>query len=140
MQISFEWVKRKTDHYGHRYLPICSAWVRLNEHGQWRNVNFRVDSGAIVTAMNFAEAEVMGITKEQWDKAERVDLSTATGQKIWGRKLKVSIDLEGIGLNNVEAFFSEKNELTTALLGLIDVFDYFDVNLQARKRRTVLTH
>jgi hypothetical protein len=140
IQTISEWVKRKTDHYGYRYLPVVTPWIRLNEHQKQLSFEFKIDSGAIVTAMNHSAAVLLGVNDSQWEKAERIDIKTAGGHKIWGRKFKAELVFGDIVLSDVNVFFSEQDEFEMPLLGRIDVFDYFDVNLQARNRKTVLTH
>jgi hypothetical protein len=137
MQIVFDWIEKETEHYGNRFLPLCPLVLCLGS--KKLPVTFKVDSGAIVTAINYASLQLLGVTQEEFEQAERIDLKTASGHQIWGRKFKVTISFQGNELS-VEVFVSEKNELNSALLGIIDVFDYFDVNLQARNKKTVFVH
>jgi predicted aspartyl protease len=133
--VEYTWRPFPTDHFGLRDYPVAGIFLK-NAEGKWKFKQFLVDSAADVTAINKVAAEELGI--EPIGEAFSINQSTKQGINVY--KAKVDINFNGVILENVNIVLVINNNLRMPLLGRLDVFDYFDVNLQARNKKTVLTH
>lgn len=136
--LEYPWLPYRTRYFDVLYYPVANIAVRYGHSNNWLSGLFVIDSGADITTMNKIVAEMLGIS--DFESGERIELTAAGGSAIEARIHRVDIAFNGIVVPDVRIAFAKKNELKMSLLGRLDVFDYFDVNLQARTRRTILVH
>lgn len=99
-------VSLQADAHGH-------FWVEIRVNG--RPMRALVDTGASSVSMNVADAQRLGV---DLGGARRITTQTAGGpRQAWLTRV-ASIQVGDIVLNDVEASFSERNELPAVLLGM----------------------
>jgi hypothetical protein len=133
--VQYNWQEFPTDHYGDIDYPVANMYIR-NSEGKWKFRQFLVDSGSDITAINMKDGQELGIRPI----GDLFSIQGATKKGIPVYKAKADLNFNGVILEQVNIVLVENNSLRMLLLGRIDVFDYFDVNLQARNRKTVLMH
>ena len=109
------------------------AKVRLKTtNGQWSpKIQVLVDTGAVISVFTKSWCDVIGLKLEN---GECVTLGTAGKSKILIYIHTVDIQLDGEELNGIHVGFREE-EKGTSLLGMIDVFDSFEVNFKVKQTR-----
>jgi predicted aspartyl protease len=97
--------------------------------GKWQEFHLKIDTGAIITAMNPGDCELLGFNLTDGEEA---DLTTANNSKlkvfVHNIKLKIGNDILP---STVRVAFAA-TQISELLLGRLDIFNFFDITLQQR--------
>src|ERR1700680_278612 len=121
----------------HQKTVSPRATVRLRAHGgPWSDkIEVLVDTGAIISVFTKSWCEIIGL---ELKKGSCVKLGTAGKSEVQVYIHTVDMQIRDEVLRDIHVGFREE-EKSTSLLGMIDVFDSFEVNFRVRKLNTSFT-
>ena len=130
--IEFPYLARRDDHHW-RYLPVVTAEIPL-AHGVYP-VRFLFDSGADCTMLQKSHGELLGL---DFKHSPALIVRGIEGRGVRAYKGTVTLRIAKRVLPPIPCLYADSDE-TPLLLGREGFFDLFNITLDNRRKRTVLT-
>jgi len=130
--LSIPYQKTLYKHFGQAINPQIKLPIKTIEG--FREMEFLVDSGAVVSALPKTEAEKLGVDLLQ---LPRITIQGFAGQKTFAYKGEMIFKI-GQEEVLVPVVFSE-NPQTSNILGRIGFFDQFNINFDANSQKIIIS-
>lgn len=133
MKTNFAWHQKPSKNFGTIYEPIAEIELQNKNNKNWQRFVFKIDSGAVITLMNAGDCALLGYKLED---GQHVELGAINGAPVsaYVHKLNMRVGLDKI--EDVRIAFSEK-PIQPLLLGRLEVFHFFDIDLRGRLGQSV---
>jgi hypothetical protein len=133
MKTNFAWLQKSSKNFGTVYEPIAEVELQKKDGKTWQRFVFKIDSGAVITLMNAGDCELLGYKLED---GQRVTLGAANGAPVSAYVHKMDMRVGMDEVQDVRVAFSEK-PIQPLLLGRLEVFHFFDIDLRGRLGQSV---
>src|ERR1035438_3806686 len=134
LRVSWKWKPVKSKCFGDIAKPVARVFL-LSEAGTWIEFRARVNSGAVISLFNKSECEILGLELE---KGQPCQLKGAAGNHpldTFVHPVKMSIGGDTFNTRVAFAIDDEHEQL----LGRLDVFESWEVDLRGKLPYTSLT-
>jgi hypothetical protein len=115
--------------------PIAEVEIKGKNPQKWHRFIFKIDSGAVVTLMNKGDCQLFGLT---WDSGQRVNLNAVGKNPITTYVHRVDMKVGSHVIQDVRVAFADNP--VELLLGRLEVFHFFDIDLRGRVGQSVFYH
>jgi len=109
--------------------------IESKDHSKWYKCLFKIDSGALITAMDSSWCSLFGYVLHE---GKKIGLSPVGHNKLPFYLHRVNMRIGNEALTNVPIAFSEC-EIGEPLLGCVGICDSFNISFQMRFAHTIFS-